>query len=227
MPKMDFSQDDPSWISRFNLLRKMIRLGQDVKDVHRLGQDIHSLVQVAASRRSLLTDDHIILIVVDDLNHLSFFCRFGSFQTAASWSNLSHRIAAHFSMVLSFTDVNGAPAEFTFFGVAEHMDEYGIVELLRPDWDENGTMGKELCDWFDMQVEELCDFLLVHRLPYDIAENNIIVEMPDNVLPRAITTWTAVLLTCTLTVLKEPDEYTGQLYCLDVVKVDPMYKNMD
>lgn len=47
-------------------------------------------------------------------------------------------------------------------------DEYGIVELLRPDWDENGTMGKELCDWFDMQVEELRDFLLVHRLPYDI-----------------------------------------------------------
>jgi hypothetical protein len=59
------------------------------------------------------------------------------------------------------------------------------------------------------------------------AEKNIIVEMPDNVLPRAITTWTAVFLTCTLTVLKEPDEYTGQLYCLDVVKVDPMYKNMD
>jgi hypothetical protein len=58
------------------------------------------------------------------------------------------------------------------------------------------------------------------------AENNIMVRLPDNMVPGNITTWTAVFLTCTLAVLEIDDEYTDRSYRLDVIKVDAMYKNM-
>jgi hypothetical protein len=49
-PRWIFAQDDPSWLSRFNLVRKMFHLGQDVEDVQRLDQDVDSLAQVVSSR---------------------------------------------------------------------------------------------------------------------------------------------------------------------------------
>lgn len=60
-----------------------------------------------------------------------------------------------------------------------------------------------------------------------LAEDNIMVRLPDNVAAGDVTTWTAVFLTYTLGVLEIPDDYTGQSYILDVLKVDAMYKNMD
>jgi hypothetical protein len=60
-----------------------------------------------------------------------------------------------------------------------------------------------------------------------LADNNIMVRLPDNIPAEDVTTWTTVFLTCTLAVLEIPDDYTGRSYILDVLKVDAMYKNMD
>jgi hypothetical protein len=60
-----------------------------------------------------------------------------------------------------------------------------------------------------------------------LAEDNIMVRLPDNIAAGDVTTWTAEFLTCTLNVLEIPDDYTGRSYILDVLKVDSMYKNMD
>ncbi|KAJ7874907.1 hypothetical protein B0H13DRAFT_1894395 [Mycena leptocephala] len=85
---------------------------------------------------------------------------------------------------------------------------------------------------FDMQLTVIHNIVLAHDLSWDpsaltLAENNILVRLPDNVVPGDITTWTAVFLICTLAVLEVDDEYTDQSYILDVIKVDAMYKNMD
>ncbi|KAJ7871024.1 hypothetical protein B0H13DRAFT_2555731 [Mycena leptocephala] len=99
---------------------------------------------------------------------------------------------------------------------------------LGQEWLERPELGVR----FDMQLTVIHDIVLAHDLSWDpsaltLAENNILVRLPDNVVPGDITTWTAVFLTCTLAVLEVDDEYTDQSYILDVIKVDAMYKNMD
>ncbi|KAJ7918639.1 hypothetical protein B0H13DRAFT_2657322 [Mycena leptocephala] len=79
----------------------------------------------------------------------------------------------------------------------------------------------------DMQLAVLREVVQAHGLECDLAEDNIMVRLPDNVAAGDVTTWTAVFLTYTLGVLEIPDDYTGQSYILDVLKVDAMYKNMD
>ncbi|KAJ7919211.1 hypothetical protein B0H13DRAFT_2320628 [Mycena leptocephala] len=78
-----------------------------------------------------------------------------------------------------------------------------------------------------MQLAVLREVVQAHGLKCDLADNNIMVRLPDNVAAGDVTTWTAVFLTCTLAILEIPDDYTGCSYILDVLKVDAMYENMD
>ncbi|KAJ7894785.1 hypothetical protein B0H13DRAFT_1885789 [Mycena leptocephala] len=129
---------------------------------------------------------------------------------------LSLRSSDMFRVVMGagwWTSGSVVQAEFTVFGVAEEMDEYSVVELTRPDWDENGSDGQELGVRFDIQLAVIRDIVLAYDLSWEPCYQT--------------TTWTAVFLTCTLAVLEIPDEYTDRSYILDVIKVDAMYKNMD
>ncbi|KAJ7855331.1 hypothetical protein B0H13DRAFT_1903163, partial [Mycena leptocephala] len=67
--------------------------------------------------------------------------------------------------------------------------------LIRPDWDENGSEGQELGVRFDMQLAVIRDIVVAHELSWDPSENNIMVRLPDYVVPGDITTWTAMFLT--------------------------------
>ncbi|KAJ7813975.1 hypothetical protein B0H13DRAFT_2382066 [Mycena leptocephala] len=78
-----------------------------------------------------------------------------------------------------------------------------------------------------MQLVVLREVVQAHGLECDLAEDNIMVRLPDNVAAGDVTTWTAVFSTCTLGVLEIPDDYTGRSYILDVLNMNAMYKNMD
>jgi hypothetical protein len=47
-------------------------------------------------------------------------------------------------------------------------DENQVMELLRPEWDNNGPKGLEFAVRFDMQLQVLRDLLWAHGLPCDL-----------------------------------------------------------
>ncbi|KAJ7850966.1 hypothetical protein B0H13DRAFT_1905442 [Mycena leptocephala] len=91
----------------------------------------------------------------------------------------------------------------------------------------DGTAFRGISQRLETAIRDVDMQLAAHGLECDLAEDNIMVRLPDNVAAGDVTTWTAVFLTYTLAVLEIPDDYTGRSYILNVLKVDAMYKNMD
>lgn len=52
-------------------------------------------------------------------------------------------------------------------------EEYSVVELIQPNWDENGSEGQELGVRFDMQLAVIHDIVLAHDLSWDRCKQSI------------------------------------------------------
>ncbi|KAJ7832111.1 hypothetical protein B0H13DRAFT_2371136 [Mycena leptocephala] len=112
-----------------------------------------------------------------------------------------------------------APIIFTIFGVIATPGRPDVLVLEKPDWQAEGSVGKEFNIRFDMQLLTMSRVMEHHG--WDPADDShIVVTYAGATYPIGST----IFATATLTVKDVTVESDDEPYILDLVSVEAMYE---
>ncbi|KAJ7122262.1 hypothetical protein C8R44DRAFT_733247 [Mycena epipterygia] len=134
------------------------------------------------------------------------------------WNNIKGgKCAKHVGNMSTGNPKAGTTIYFCVFGIVKEQSGTTIT-LIRPDWDADGSLGREFQIEYDRQLLTLARALESHGQPAQLGNEIVLRSNTDTVTPVGA----ALFATASLTILSD-DVQPAPYYCMEVQSFEAVF----